>query len=177
MPASSWHHSRSSPSSGWTRKHGRNRSTSFSEFVPPHLIARASDSSDIPTVPSNSKSSSQWARGGFIKSAPPSPPPPSYGFGEAKEKEKKQLAGGWSSPTDPLSSLPTLSATPPPLPPKGSQAPASSAQQQQSSETSVPHAAMRLTARVLGRTLGAVKRVQRSRSPNGQAANDGWVAV
>ena len=78
----------------------------------------------------------------------------------------------FSSPTDPLSSLPTLSATPPPLPPKDY--PASGAQQR-SGETCAPRVALRLTARVLGRTLGAVKGGQRS--PKGQSGDDEWVVV
>ncbi|KAN0124423.1 hypothetical protein V8E52_002072 [Russula decolorans] len=165
MPASSRHHS----SSGSTRKQGLKRSASFSEFVPPHLIARASNSPEVPTATATSKRWTAGARGGLAKSAPPSPPPPPYG------DEKKKPAEWLSSPTDPLSSLPTLSSSPPPLPAKDY--PPSSAQQkrQQSDETCVPHVAMRLTARVLGRTLGAAKGGQRS--PKGQSGDDGWVVV
>ena len=166
MPASSWHHSRPSAPSGSTRKQPRKRSASFSDILPPHLIARASISSDVPTAPAPSKARSAGARGGFIKSAPPSPPPP-YG------DEKKRKADWLSSHTDPLSSLPTLSASPPPLPPKDN--PAQQKQQQQSGETRLPHVAMHLTARVLGRTLGAAKSGQRS--PKGQSGDDGWVVV
>jgi hypothetical protein len=168
MPASSrQHHSNSSSRSDSTRKHSRKRSASFSDFLPPHLIARASNTSDVPTPAfTTSKQRSQGPKGGgFVKSAPPSP---SYGYGE----EKTRPAKGWTSPTDPLSSLPTLSAKPPPLPPKDY--PASGAQQQ-SGATCVPHVGMRLTARVLGRTLGAVRGGQRS--PKGQSADDGWVVV
>lgn len=167
MPASSRHHS----SSGSTRKQALKRSASFSEFVPPHLIARASDSPNVPTATATattgSKRRSAWAGGGLVKSAPPSPPPPSY----SEEKPKPKPAEWSSSPTDQLLSLPTLSSFPPPLPPKDY--PASGAQQ--SGETRVPHVAMRLTARVLGRTLSAAKRS--ARSPKGQSADDGWVVV
>ena len=160
MPASSRHHdSTSISSSGSTRKHSRKRSASFSDFVPPHLIARASNSSDVPTT-------SKWRPPGLIKSAPPSPPPPSYG------DEKKKPAERSSSPSDPLSSLPTLSGSPPPLPPKDYRSSGAGQKQRQSGETCVPHVAMRLTARVLGRTFGAAKGGQRS--PKG---DDGWVVV
>jgi hypothetical protein len=164
MPASSRHHS----SYGSTGKQGLKRSATFSEFVPPHLIARASNSSDVPAAIATSKSRSAGARGALTKSAPSSPPPP-YG------DEKKKPAEWWSSPTDPLSSLPTLSSSPPPLPPKDY--PASGAQQKrrQSDETCVPHVAMRLTGRVLGRTSGAAKGGQRS--PKRQSGDDGWVVV
>jgi hypothetical protein len=159
MPASSRH-----SSSG---KQGRKRSVSFSDILPPHLIARASNSSEseVPTATATSKPRSAGARGGFIKS----PPPPPY------SDEKKRPAEWFSSPTDPLLSLPTLSTSPPPLPPKDY--PASSAQrkQQQSGETCAPHVAVRLTTRVLGRTLGAAKGGQRS--PKGQSSDDGWVVV
>jgi hypothetical protein len=170
MPASSRQdRSNSSSRSGSTRKQGRKRSASFSEFVAPHLIGRASNASDVPAAAPTSKPRSQGSRGGgLVKSAPPSPAPPPYGYGE----EKKKRAEGWSSPTDPFSSLPTLSAMPPPLPPKDY--PASGAQQQ-SGATCVPHVAMRLTARVLGRTLGAARGGQHS--PKGQSADDGWVVV
>ncbi|KAF8489347.1 hypothetical protein F5888DRAFT_1638635 [Russula emetica] len=173
MPASSRHHTISS--SGSTRKQGHKRSASFSDILPPHLIARASNSSDVPTATATSKPRFAGARGGFTKSAPPSPPPPPPPYGDVDEKKRPVQ---WStSPTDPLSSLPTLSASPPPLPPKDY--PPSSAQQkqQQSSagETFVPHVAMRLTARVLGRTLGAAKGAQRS--PKVQSGDDGWVVV
>jgi hypothetical protein len=163
MPVSSRHHH--SSSTGSTRKQGRKRSASFSDFVPPHLIARASHPSDVPTAAPTSKPRLAGARGGMIKSAPPSPPPPPY-------SEKKTPAVWSSSPTDPLLSLPMLSSSPPPLPPKDY--PASSAQQQ-SSETCAPHVAMRLTARVLGRTLGAAKGGQRS--PKGRSGDDEWVVV
>jgi hypothetical protein len=170
MPASSRHHT----NSGSTRKQGLKRSASFSEFVPPHLIARASNSSDVPAAIATSKSRSAWARKGLTKSAPPSPPPPSsppppYG------DEKKKPGEWWSSPTDPLSSLPTLSSSPPPLPPKDYPASGAQQKQQQPDETCVPHVAMRLTGRVLGRTLGAAKGGQRS--PKGQSGDDGWVVV
>lgn len=171
MPTSSrHHHSNSTSRSDSTRKHGRKRSASFSDFLPPHLIARASNASDVPTVtPTPSKPSSQGARGGgLIKSAPPSPPPPSYGYGE----EKIKPAEGWSSPTDPLSSLPTLSPTPPPLPPKDYPP---SSPQQHFGATCTPRVAMRFTARVLGRTLGAAR--DGLRSPKGQSSDDGWVVV
>jgi hypothetical protein len=160
MPASSRHSSSSS-----TRKQNLKRSASFSEFVPPHLIGRASNSLGVPTTTATSRRRSTGPRGGLSKSAPPSPPPPPY------VDEKKKPAERWLSPTDPLSSLPTLSS-PPPLPPKDD--PASSAQQQ-SGETCVPHVAMRLTARVLGRTLGTAKGSQRS--VKGQSGDDGWVVV
>lgn len=166
MPASSRH---SSSSSSSIRKQGLKRSASFSEFVPPHLIARASNSLGVPTATATSKRRSSGARGRFIKSAPPSPPPPPY------SDEKKTPAGWLSSPTDPLLSLPTLSPSPPPLPPKDYTASNAQQKQQQSDETCVPHVAMRLTARVLGRTLGTVKAGQRS--PKGQSGDDGWVVV
>lgn len=165
MPASSRHHS----SSGSTRKRGHKRSASFSDILPPHLIARASNSSDVPTTTATPKPRFQGARGG-LKSAPPSPPPPPYGYGFGEEKGRPVKE--WPSPTDALSSLPTLSSTPPPLPPKDYP---SSSPQQQSGETRVPHVAMRLTARVLGRTVGAAKGSQRS--PKGQSSDDGWVVV
>jgi hypothetical protein len=172
MPTSSrHHHSNSSSRSDSTRKHGRKRSASFSDFLPPHLIARASNASDVPTATATPtpKPRSQGARGGgLIKSAPPSPPPPSYGYGE----EKIKPAEGWSSPTDPLSSLPTLSPTPPPLPPKDYPP---SSPQQHSGATCTPRVAMRFTARVLGRTLGAAR--DGLRSPKGQSSDDGWVVV
>jgi len=162
MPASSRHHSSS------TRKQGRNRSASFSDFVAPHLIRRASDD---PIANPSSRQRSEGIRGGSITSARQMSQPPPY------EDEKKKLAE-WkssSSPTDTISSLPTLSASPPPLPPKDY--PVSSAQQkmQQSGETCTPRVAMRLTARVLGRTFGAPKGGQRS--PKGQSADDEWVVV
>ena len=163
MPASSRNHS----NSGSTRKQTRKRSASFSDILPPHLIARASDSPDAPTTTATTtaKPRSPGGRWGLIKSAPPSPPPPPY-------SEEKQKPAVWSSsPTDPLLSLPTLSSSPPPLPPKDY--PASSAQQ--SGETLVPRVSMRLPARVLGRALGAAKSIRRS--PKGQSANDGWVVV
>jgi hypothetical protein len=165
MPASSRQHSSSRSDS--TRKNGRNRSASFSDFLPAHLIARASNASDVPTAAATLNPRSQGSRGGeFVKSAPPSPPP-SYGYGE----EKKKPTEGWSSPTD-LSSLPTLSATPPPLPPKDYYP---SGAQQQSRATCAPRVAVRMTARVLGRTLAAARGGQRS--PKGQSADDGWVVV
>ncbi len=166
MPASSRHHL--SPSSGSTRKQSRKRSASFSEFVPPHLIARASpDSSDV-SIPL-AKPRPVGARGGPIKSPPPSPPPPSYG--------DEKASSGWSPPSaDPLlSSLPTLSAKPPTLPPKDYRVSSPQQKQQESGETWAPHVAMRLTARVLGRTLGAAKSALRS--PKGQSIDDGWIVV
>lgn len=168
MPASSWNHS--SSSAGSTRKHGRKRSASFTDILPPHLIARASNSSDVPTPTAPSKPRSVGARGRTIKSAPPSPPPPPYG-------DEKRPAEWWSSPTDPLLSLPTLSTSPPPLPPKDYLTSDAKEKEQQSGETCVPHVAMRLTARVLGRTLEAVKGGRRSPKPKGQTDDDGWVVV
>jgi hypothetical protein len=99
----------------------------------------------------------------MIKSAPPTPPP------YADEKKSSQ----WWSPSDPL--LPSLpSQLPPPLPPKDY--PASMIPQQQSSGgTWSPRVAIRLTARVIGRTLGAVKGGQRSRE--GPSGDNGWVVV
>lgn len=172
MPASSRHHSRSSSVSG--RKYGRSRSASFSDFVAPHLIARASNS-EVPTAAatatstSTSKPRTAGTRRRSTRSAPPSPPPPPYG--DEKQKPVEPL----SLPTDPLSSLPTLSSLPPPLPPKDY--PISSAQQNQPrfSGTCVPRVAMRLTARVLGRTFGGAKGGQGS--PKGQSSDDGWVVV
>lgn len=166
-PTSSRHHT--SSTSGSTRKQGRKRSASFSDFLPPHLIAPASNPSGRPAAAASAtlaapKPRRAGARGGsMIKSAPPSPPP------YADEKKSSE----WWSPTDPLlPSLPTQ--LPPPLPPKDY--PASwNPQQQPSGGTWSPRVAMRLTARVLGRTLGAVKGGQRSREePSG---DNGWVVV
>ena len=168
MPASSWNHS--SPSTGSTRKNGRKRSASFTDILPPHLIARASNSSDVPTPTAPSKPRSVGARGRTAKSAPPSPSPPPSPYGD-----EKKPAEWWSSPTDPLLSLPTLSTSPPPLPPKDYRASGAKEKEQQSGETCEPHVAMRLTARVLGRTLEAVKGGRRS--PKGQSDDDSWVVV
>lgn len=160
-PSSSRHH-------GSTWKQGRNRSASFSDFVAPHLIARASNSEDVGT-PSRSKST--WGRGGSIKSTPSSPPSPPPPYGDEKKKPEERLS---SSPTDPFSSLPTLSGLPPPVPPKD-YPPSNGQQRKQPGATCAPRVAMRLTARVLGRTLGAVKSGQRS--PKGQSGDDEWVVV
>jgi hypothetical protein len=161
-PTSSRHHT--SSTSGSTRKQGRKRSASFSDFLPPHLIAPASKSSDLSAATiAAPKPRHARARGAsMIKSAPPSPPP----FVDEKKSSE------WWSPTDPLlSSLPTL---PPPLPPKDYPA-SKSPQQQQFSKTWSPRVVMRLTARVLGRTLGAVKGGERSRE--GPSGDNGWVVV
>jgi hypothetical protein len=168
MPVSSRHRSRSS--SGSTRKGSRKRSASFSDFVPPHLIARATTDSP-PELPAPIARTP--LRGGTIKlkSAPPSPP--AYG----NEKKSTSLRSPTDTDTDTLlSSLPTLSASPPPLPPKDY--PVSSPQQkrqQSSGETCMPHVAMRLTAHVRGRTLGAVKSGERS--SKGQSGDEEWIIV
>ena len=149
MPPSSHHH-RSSTSAS-PRKQGRKRSESFSDFIHPDFIARASNSGDLPAaapapVP---KPKNAGIRKASIRSVPHLPPP--------YVDDKK-----WWSPTDPL--LPTLSAVPPPLPSK--EYPVSGGQQQQQQQSSVtwtPHVAMRFTARVFGRTLEAIKGGQRSR--------------
>ena len=175
MPPSSSRHHRSSTTSGSAHKQGRKRSASFSDFLPPHLIARASTSPDIPAPPAKPRQAG--ARGASVRSAPPSPPPPLY------VDEKKAASEWWSSPTDTkVSSLPTLSAVPPPLPPKDRpvskgrhQQQKQQQQQQQSGGTCTPHAAMRLTARVFGRTPGAGKDSQRSREE--PSRDNGWVVV
>lgn len=154
MPASSRHHS----SSGTSRKQALKRSNSFSEFVAPHLIGRASNSPSVPTATPTSNRRTAGARG---RSTIPSSPPPPY------EDEKKKPASWSSSPTSTLSELPTLSSSPPPLPEKDY--PASSPQQ--SDETRTPHVAMRLTARVLGRAKSG------QRSPKGQSGDGEWVVV
>ena len=169
MPVSSRHHSKSS--SGFTRKGSLKRSASFSDFVPPHLIARATPHS--PPELSAPVAKRPPRRTIKFKSAPPSPspPPPAYG-------DEKKSANLWS-PTDTdalLSSLPTLSASPPPLPPKDNPVSSSQQKRQQSSgETCTPHVAMRLTARVRGRTLGAAKSGERS--SKGQSGDDEWIIV
>jgi hypothetical protein len=164
-PSSSRHHS--SSNSGSTRKQSRKRSASFSDFIPPHLIARASHPSDVVA----SKPKSTGARGRTTISAPPSPPSSSPVYGDEKKNPEKWV----SSPTDPLFSLPTLSASPPPLPPKDYPPSSVRQKEQESGETCVPHVAVRLTARVLGRTLGAAKSAQRSLK--GQSADEEWVLV
>ena len=175
--SSSSRHHRSSTTAGSAHKQGRKRSASFSDFLPPHLIARASTSPDIPAAPARPRQAG--ARGASVRSAPPSPPPPLY------VDEKKAASEWWSSsPTDTkVSSLPTLSAVPPPLPPKDrpvskgrhQQQKQQQQQQQQSGGTCTPHVAMRLTARVFGRTLGAGRGGQRSREE--PSRDNGWVVV
>ena len=163
MPPSATRHHRSA-TTGSTHKQGRKRAASFSDFLPPHLISRASISPDIPAPVPPAKPRHPGARGASVRSAPPSPPPPPY------VDEKKKLSEWSSSPTDAkLASLPTLPAGPPPLPPKdypvsrSRQQQQQQQQQQQSGGTRTPHVAMRLTARVFGRTLGAGKSSQRPR--------------
>lgn len=174
--SSSSRHHRSSTTAGSAHKQGRKRSASFSDFLPPHLIARASTSPDIPAAPARPRQAG--ARGASVRSAPPSPPP-------LYVDEKKAASEWWSSsPTDTkVSSLPTLSAVPPPLPPKDrpvskgrhQQQKQQQQQQQQSGGTCTPHVAMRLTARVFGRTLGAGRGGQRSREE--PSRDNGWVVV
>jgi len=89
------------------------------------------------------------------------------------EDEKKYPP--WSPTTELV--LPSLPSLPPPLPPKDF--PTSADQQpRQAGGMSSPRVALRLTARMVGRTLEAVKGVHRSREGEGsQSKDDGWVVV
>ena len=171
MPPSSRHHR--SATTGSTHKQGRKRAASFSDFLSPHLIARASTSPEVPAPAPPAKPRYSGARGASVRSAPPSPPPPPYG------DEKKKLSEWSSSPTDTkLASLPTLSAGPPPLPPKDypvSRSRQRQQQQQPSGGAWMPHVAMRLTARVFGRTPGAGK--SSPRPDDGLSRDNGRVVV
>jgi hypothetical protein len=159
--------STTSPSSPHGRsssnRRGHKRSASFSDILPPHLIARASGKS--PVDPAEPSAKAPASAGGRPRSALlPSPTSPF-------EDEKKHPP--WS-PTE--LGLPSLPSLPPPLPPKDS--PVSADQQpQQAGGMSSPRVALRLTARMVGRTLEAVKGVHRSREGEGQSKDGGWVVV
>jgi len=160
------HHHTTSTS---TRKRGhRKRSASFSDFLPPHLIAPAS--------PPNSS--------GFRRSADPglekdrgrrdSPPPKSAPLPRTSPpspfEDEKKSPWSWSSGDRALPQLPSLPSRPPPPPPKDSAGSASGMR--------TPRVALRFTARMFERTLEAVKGGGGGyRSRVGQSKDDSWVVV
>ncbi|KAH9963313.1 hypothetical protein BC827DRAFT_1194810 [Russula dissimulans] len=176
-PSASPHHHSTS-----TRKRGhRQRSASFSDFLPPHLIA--------PAPPPNS-SSGQGRRSaepgrrqqdrGWGGDPPKSAPLTRTDSSSPFRDEKKSPWWPSSSSPEPgdqaLSSLPSLPSLPPPPPPKDSLS--SSGFDRRQVGMSTPRVALRFTARVLERTLGAVKGGgYRSRVGLGQSKDDEWVVV
>ncbi|KAI0002874.1 hypothetical protein BJV74DRAFT_813806 [Russula compacta] len=162
-PSSPSHHSSS------TRKHGRKRTASFSDFLPAHLIASASSSSTTTAAAGRPAAESSYVRTEKrpSKTAPSSPqsPPPPY-----TDEKKYPL---WS-PTEAL--WPTLPSqeTPPPLPPKDNPVSPVSGRQPVGG-VRMPRAALRTTSRIIGRTLEAVKGCYRSHPQ--QPKDDGWVVL
>ncbi|KAI9461043.1 hypothetical protein F5148DRAFT_1286755 [Russula earlei] len=156
--------------SGATRsKRGHGRTASFSDILPPHLIARASNSAPLPPPPSSapigrrSPTEKGERRGDPPKWTPlpsssPSPIAPSSSSFEDEKKlprwgSKASSSSSWS-PTgttgELLSGLPLL---PPPPPSKDPRPP----DQLSSGGVLSPRVALRFTARMIGRTLEAVK--------------------
>jgi hypothetical protein len=147
------------------------RSASFSDILPAHLIASASSPPNSTPPPlSLFPKSVAYARGrGGLKSAPPLSPSRSP---SPFEDEKKSPF--WS-PTDDLPELP-------PVPPPKTSSPASFSEKEDQhmhkrhdASGGAHLTALRVTTRMLGRTLDAVKGGRRSRE--GQPNDDGWVVV
>lgn len=178
-PSPSPHHHSTS-----TRKRGhKKRSASFSDIIPPHLIAPASHPNTSgywqgrrSADPEKRQARGQdRGRGRGREDPPKSAPLPRTGSPSPIEDEKKS-PWSWSSESGDraLPLLPSLPSLPPPPPPKDSSS--SGFDRQQHVGMRSPRVALRFTARVLERTLGAVKGGG-YRSRVGQSKDDSWVLV
>lgn len=164
-------------SSTSTRKHKRR--ASFSDILPPHLIARASSPND-PSPPHEFASNpvAAYARGigarGRGRSGPKSAPPLSPSRSPSPSPFEDEKKSPWWSPTAELPSLP-------PVPPPKTSSPVLLSEKEREQEQGLPQVrggarlVLRVTTRMLGRTLDAVK--GGLRSSEGQPGDDGWVVV